>query len=113
MSDADVINQESFMKLFSVSVHPSKAPHSSPSATLKDGVCSDFMLKLCVGGAGSCAQGSASGEPVGEPKTVSCAAVKQGTVNIYDPDTNNNAAIKPLLCVRTGGAAGSVLFMKH
>ena len=39
MSETDVINQKSLMKLFSVSVHPSKALHSSPIMTLRLRVC--------------------------------------------------------------------------
>ena len=39
MSEADVINQKPFMKLFSVSAHPSKPLHLSPIMTLCAHVC--------------------------------------------------------------------------
>lgn len=47
---------------------------------------------------------------MGEPKTVFCAAIKQGTVNIYNLDTNNNAAIKPLLCVCEQGCRILIIY---
>lgn len=88
MSEAGVINQKSFMKLFSVSVHPSKALHLSPIMTLCACVCvqqmkrlqvhSDYLYMCCIKcGRGrlcaadiqaACTQSAASGELVGKLK---------------------------------------------
>ena len=49
-------------------------------------------------GEAACTQSAASGELVGKPKLHQKEQKKQGTEKIYNPVTNNNTVINPLLC---------------
>lgn len=110
MPERGVINQKPFMKLFSVSVHPSKALHLLPIMTLcvhvhvraqqAERLHLDNLYMQYI----NCMW---ERQPVHrvQPQVSLWAnpnyirkKKKQGTEKIYNPVTNNNTVINPLLC---------------
>ena len=86
MSETGVINQKSLMKLFSVSVHPSKALHLSPIMTLR------LRARVCVR-ASVCAQCVHSDclSKLWEKQIVCCTHTHCHLLIIYETDNGEVA----------------------
>lgn len=57
----------------------------------------------------ACTQSAASGELVGNSDYIHCSR-KQGTEKIYNPDTNNNTVINPLLCANKHSCHSLIIY---